>query len=79
MICDPNPAFNLTGGSEFFEDEFFGEIERISMLDFMDFRKCEFLGDSYKCRNIFKPIMTNEGVCLTFNMVDRADIFRSNV
>ncbi|XP_056638388.1 pickpocket protein 28-like [Diorhabda sublineata] len=31
------------------------------------------------CYNLFTPIITEEGLCFTFNMLDRSELFRENV
>ncbi|ERL91446.1 hypothetical protein D910_08776 [Dendroctonus ponderosae] len=32
-----------------------------------------------KCEDLFTPIITDEGICYTFNMLDRNDLFKENV
>lgn len=40
---------------------------------------CEWLGKKYDCKDLFTPIWTDEGVCFTFNMIDREDLYTSNM
>ncbi|CAG9863465.1 unnamed protein product [Phyllotreta striolata] len=39
---------------------------------------CTWMGEKMSCREIFRPIVTDEGLCYTFNMLENDDIF-SNV
>ncbi|VEN49184.1 unnamed protein product [Callosobruchus maculatus] len=54
------------------------------MLTFLQSRPyilkyCEYLDQVQKCRDNFTPILTEEGVCYSFNILDKADMFRDNV
>ncbi|XP_018568328.1 pickpocket protein 28-like [Anoplophora glabripennis] len=47
-----------------FDDVFFG---------------CKWTLLNESCYNLFTPSMTEDGLCFTFNVLDRSDIFRKNV
>ncbi|RZC37263.1 ASC domain containing protein [Asbolus verrucosus] len=44
---------------------------------------CEFMGKSYytdgECSEILTPVVTDEGVCYSFNIMDKTEIFRDHV
>lgn len=40
----------------------------------LNFSYCKWMGRTYKCQDILKPIMTDEGLCYNFNMFDVYDI-----
>lgn len=37
------------------------------------------MGEKFNCRDIFTPILTDDGVCYTFNFLDRSELFRDDV
>ncbi|CAH1116191.1 unnamed protein product [Phaedon cochleariae] len=43
------------------------------------FRQCSWMGKKYNCDKIFRPIITDEGLCMTFNMLNDEQIYRNNV
>lgn len=40
---------------------------------------CSFLGQNFSCSRIFQPIITDEGLCFTFNMLSKKDMFTNEV
>ncbi|RZB38943.1 ASC domain containing protein [Asbolus verrucosus] len=42
-------------------------------------RNCIYMTESKNCSSMFIPVITDEGVCYPFNMLDRYEIFRENV
>lgn len=40
------------------------------------FHECKYRGATENCSNILTPILTDEGVCYNFNMLDRDHIFK---
>ncbi|RZC33873.1 ASC domain containing protein [Asbolus verrucosus] len=75
LLCDHHPQFNDTQ-KEAFPEEFY---------DFMDYVKPEFqLACSHSsfhtdCSDLFIPVITEEGVCYSYNILRKNDIFRENV
>jgi hypothetical protein len=44
------------------------------------FFKCSFLGQNIKnCEDAFTPVFTDEGICYSFNILDRGHIFNELV
>lgn len=40
--------------------------------------ECYWLDDPVACDEIFTPVITEEGVCYSFNMLDRSEIYKEN-
>lgn len=40
---------------------------------------CKWTQLNESCYNLFTPSMTDDGLCFTFNVLDRSAIFRNNV
>lgn len=36
---------------------------------------CRFFGKLYNCSDIFFPVLTEEGICFSFNLLDRSQLF----
>ncbi|XP_062715918.1 pickpocket protein 28-like [Aedes albopictus] len=49
-------------------------IPKAEMLD-----DCIFLGERFNCSDLFSYTLTEEGVCLTFNILSANDMLRTNV
>ncbi|KAJ8970151.1 hypothetical protein NQ317_019422 [Molorchus minor] len=71
LLCDLD--FDEFPKNETFSDEFF----EISLPQFQVFAGCEFMGKS--CDQLFTPIILDKGVCYTFNMLNREEIFQNDV
>ncbi|CAH1100668.1 unnamed protein product [Psylliodes chrysocephalus] len=72
-------------GSPFFKEEstftedFFSGIDefKIPQREFM--LSCVFLDSQESCQKLFHPIIADQGICYTFNMLDRKYIYNENV
>lgn len=60
-------------------DDFFKTLFE-SRLD-MDFvlTKCKLFGQEFNCSDHFFPVLTDQGICYSFNMVDKSHIFKKNM
>ncbi|XP_023310707.1 pickpocket protein 28-like [Anoplophora glabripennis] len=76
LICKEEYGHDFSQADTFDED-FFKELENISYINTL--YSCSYMGKYYSCATIFKPIITDEGICFTFNMLDRSEIYRDNV
>ncbi|KAJ8943545.1 hypothetical protein NQ318_023056 [Aromia moschata] len=67
---DKIPKINTT------DEDFYKFLEQ-GAAEF--FEKCSWMGNIYPCYEIFQPIVTDEGLCMTFNMLNKDDLFRDVV
>ncbi|RZC36788.1 pickpocket protein 28 [Asbolus verrucosus] len=58
-------------------DEFYDVID--SLKPEFEIWDCHFMGRPTDCDALFIPLITDEGICYTFNMLDRSEVFRDNV
>ncbi|XP_068914084.1 pickpocket protein 28-like [Tenebrio molitor] len=81
QLCDnppdtllaPNTTFNNTFTNEFFET--LDQVKPVFMI-----LECSFLGqDIENCEDVFTPVFTDEGICYSFNILDRGHIFNDLV
>ncbi|KAL1488870.1 hypothetical protein ABEB36_014665 [Hypothenemus hampei] len=76
MICDNTIGLKSNDNSNrFFSENFYDFLDNITRKNII--KSCFWMGR--KCNDLFFPIITDEGVCFTFNMFDRRDIFSDNV
>ncbi|XP_068914086.1 pickpocket protein 28-like isoform X2 [Tenebrio molitor] len=61
-----------------FTNEFFETLDEVKVEP--GFFKCSFLGQNIKnCEDAFTPVFTDEGICYSFNILDRGHIFNELV
>lgn len=63
--------------NETFSDNFFEVIDEIKP-DFL-IRDCNFLQQKLDCETNLRPILTEDGVCYTYNMLNRDIIYKNDV
>ncbi|KAJ8928635.1 hypothetical protein NQ314_018771 [Rhamnusium bicolor] len=51
----------------------------LNMSRINNFLYCQYLGFEFDCAQGFTPILTEDGVCYSFNILDRRDIFYNDV
>lgn len=95
MICKPTHDFPVSfmeklkfsaKYSSTMEDEFYDIIKNLSLTSDMIY-SCSYRNFDKTCVSdgsnvtsaIFDPIMTDKGMCMTFNMQNRSDMFREDV
>ncbi|XP_072382227.1 pickpocket protein 28-like [Diabrotica undecimpunctata] len=82
LLCDIDDDDFLdyfTYNKTFNAEKFFDTITYLKPTRREQFFFCLYMGESIECNDFFIPIITDEGVCYTFNMLDRKDIFKDNV
>nr|CAI5824716.1 unnamed protein product [Callosobruchus analis] len=63
-----------------FDDDFYEKIDEMKLNITEYTESCAFLtGDPMPCTKLFEPIILDESVCYTFNMLDRTAIFQDEV
>ncbi|KAJ3617442.1 hypothetical protein MTP99_007159 [Tenebrio molitor] len=77
LICNYRENYLEYTNNLTFPEEFFDVIDYVQP-DFK-IQDCHYMGRSENCDKLFIPIITDEGICYTFNMLDRGEIFRENV
>ncbi|XP_068914209.1 pickpocket protein 28-like [Tenebrio molitor] len=80
LVCDhPLHQHNVSAYREKFvetlTDDFFNTIKDLSLNIDDIMHHCSFMGDTYNCSDLFKPVYTDLGVCFNFNMVHWKEIF----
>ncbi|XP_048520025.1 pickpocket protein 28 isoform X2 [Dendroctonus ponderosae] len=76
MNCDSNWKFS--GRSNTLPaDDFLNFLDEVRPKTI--FASCIWRKLPRKCEDLFTPIITDEGICYTFNMLDRNDLFKENV
>ncbi|XP_074027635.1 pickpocket protein 28-like [Leptinotarsa decemlineata] len=75
MVCDQNPDIHYSN-KNVFSDDFYDYLEKVTPIN--PLAEIRFMGKLTHL-NRFKPIITDEGICYSFNILDRSQIFRSNV
>ncbi|CAG9767075.1 unnamed protein product [Ceutorhynchus assimilis] len=76
MICDINKRVGKTMHT--FPEDFYTFLDEVNSKNI--FRSCSWMGEQLSpCEDYFIPIITDEGICYTFNMLDREDLFRDTV
>ncbi|KAJ8943550.1 hypothetical protein NQ318_023062 [Aromia moschata] len=76
LICDKNRIVKFSD-TPIFTEKFYEVLEEIGRIEM--FLGCEYMGEVQECHDIFKPIITDEGICFSFNMMDRSEIYDDNV
>jgi amiloride-sensitive sodium channel len=76
LICNYYPELNYTNNETFSKDffEFLDEVKPKFRLE-----NCSVLNVDEICRWVFTPIITEVGICYTFNMLDRSNIYKEDV
>ncbi|KAL1488765.1 hypothetical protein ABEB36_014564 [Hypothenemus hampei] len=76
MICD-NLFYRKdnVNNSQSFAEDFYDFLDTVTRKNII--QSCFWMGR--KCNDLVFPIITDEGICFTFNMLDRRDIFSDNV
>lgn len=78
LTCLKSNYGNLSEGPAFFDDDYYEFLDQCRSVD-LDLSYCKWMGRTYSCSEILKPIMTDEGLCFNFNMFDVYDIYTDEV
>ncbi|RZC37836.1 ASC domain containing protein [Asbolus verrucosus] len=78
LLCD-DYDFETEAGNNSFINDYFDVLDEIKPDFLGNAINCKLMGDDYDCKDLFVPIMTDEGVCYSFNILDRGQIFNDLV
>ncbi|CAG9766001.1 unnamed protein product [Ceutorhynchus assimilis] len=94
LLCDVNTSVNITeelfkyeNDSEFnyfnnyyyTDNRFYDFIFDVSPNLINRFYSCKWMNRMQNCKDMFSLILTDEGLCATFNMMDKSKIYRNDV
>ncbi|XP_039296208.1 pickpocket protein 28-like isoform X2 [Nilaparvata lugens] len=77
LLCQRTNSSNKAYGSETLNESSIAFLEEIAEKFFFD---CFWRKDKlhHQCRDVFDPIMTNEGYCITINSLNHSDIYHQD-
>ncbi|CAH1275636.1 unnamed protein product [Diabrotica balteata] len=87
LLCDGDNDVDdiedLLLENDTFTNHYYDRLDEIDTLEkLVEEFNCDFMGDfedSFDCNEIFTPIILDGGICYTFNMLNREEIFRPKV
>nr|CAH7742091.1 unnamed protein product [Callosobruchus chinensis] len=78
LVCNYGTKYFVANDT--FDDDFYEKIDEVKLNISEYTESCAFLtGSPMPCRKLFEPIILDESVCYTFNMLDRTAIFQDEV
>ncbi|XP_030745254.1 uncharacterized protein LOC115874287 [Sitophilus oryzae] len=80
LLCDVDRStlYKLNKiGQNVYTDDFLTFMNKTRNSHF--FKTCKWMNEEVKCEELFTPTITDEGICYSFNMLDREDIFNDEV
>ncbi|XP_030760546.1 pickpocket protein 28-like [Sitophilus oryzae] len=76
LLCNVNEYFHKVSKIRNIDEEFFHFLKNGSP-SFLT--KCLWMGQDASCNEIFQPLYTDEGLCLTFNMLSKREMYTKAV
>ncbi|KAF7267710.1 hypothetical protein GWI33_019099 [Rhynchophorus ferrugineus] len=76
ILCNTNEYFDKIPKVSTIDQEFFNFLKEGSP-SFLT--KCSWMGQESPCNQIFQPFYTDEGLCQTFNMLSKKELFTDAV
>ncbi|XP_063916764.1 pickpocket protein 28-like [Zophobas morio] len=73
FLCSTNTNLNFNSG-KFTDEKMIDFFEEVQPKFYEDSFDCKYLGRNYNCSDLFTPILTDVGICYTFNLMDRSQI-----
>ncbi|CAH1100672.1 unnamed protein product [Psylliodes chrysocephalus] len=70
---------NLFKNESTFTEDFFSGIDELKIPQEEFMLRCVFLDSLQSCQKMFHPIIADQGICYTSNMLDRKYIYNENV
>lgn len=76
QVCDDEPFFGVSPfGNETITKECVHYLKELSPTLKDVFSYCEFGNKFFLCEELFSEIITEEGLCYTFNILNSTDLF----
>lgn len=80
LACRKNLHLNHTSSSiKFPKDDIFQFLDAVQPNFFASISSCKYMGYDENCTELFSPVITDEGICYSFNLLDREQIFKKTV
>ncbi|CAH1154734.1 unnamed protein product [Phaedon cochleariae] len=81
LLCNTldDSYMDLLPPNKTFTDDFFDSLDYLNPSFSDVFAVCRFMGKDEDCRDLFVPIVVDEGICYTFNMLNKEDIYKDDV
>ncbi|XP_072396599.1 pickpocket protein 28-like [Diabrotica undecimpunctata] len=79
LLCNYDENINIKSTFNGTSEDIIRFYEEVQPDFFKTISDCRFMGKSFNCPDLFVPIFTEEGICYSFNMLDRHDIYREKV
>ncbi|XP_056647766.1 pickpocket protein 28-like [Diorhabda sublineata] len=75
-VCGSNKLFK---NETYFTDDIYEALDEIKIPVDQFMENCSFMETPGQCSWFFSPIILDQSICFTFNMLERQHIYRSNV
>lgn len=75
QICDSKLFTHVAIGTNFTDASLIRDLDNISIKLNDSLHNCKWHGDDKDCSTLFRPILTENGICFTFNSLNSRDIY----
>uniref|UniRef100_A0A6P7F4A8 Pickpocket protein 28-like isoform X1 n=1 Tax=Diabrotica virgifera virgifera TaxID=50390 RepID=A0A6P7F4A8_DIAVI len=76
-VCDTD--YDYFPNEEYFTEDFYQALDEIKIPVEHFMEQCKFMSLTVSCSEWFTPIILDDGVCFTFNILDKSAIYDSTV
>ncbi|XP_050509577.1 pickpocket protein 28-like isoform X2 [Diabrotica virgifera virgifera] len=73
LVCDTQHAAK----GKFIDENIYKVLAKVNCKSPLN--RCSYMGQSVDCRAVFDPIITDDGICYSFNILDKSDLFKDIV
>ncbi|XP_063915458.1 pickpocket protein 28-like [Zophobas morio] len=78
-LCTYHPELTYNLNDFVDAENMFEFLEKVSPKFLENISDCFYMGHAYNCSDIFTPIVTDEGLCYAFNLLNRENILSDTV
>ncbi|KAH1016542.1 hypothetical protein HUJ04_007744 [Dendroctonus ponderosae] len=75
ILCNVNEYYHNIPKIDTIDEGFFAFLREGAPTFF---KRCSWMRQDYPCEKIFQPLYTDEGLCFTFNMLSKGQMFTSH-